>query len=191
MGRERAAMPTQPLVFKVADEAMEFEQIHRLNYRTFVDEIPQHAPNLERMLVDKFHPENTYLICRQGERVAGMVAVRDKRPFSLDGKLDQLDAYLPPHHSVCEIRLLAIEQDRRSPQVFRGIMLLLARHVEAQGYDLAVMSGTTRQLRLYRGLGFAPFGPLVGTAGAEFQPMYMTLAAFIDLKEKSLAFARR
>ena len=31
-----------PLVFKVANEDWEVEQIHRLNYRTFVEEIPQH-----------------------------------------------------------------------------------------------------------------------------------------------------
>ena len=31
-----------PLVFKFATEEWEFEQIHRLNYRTFVEEIPQH-----------------------------------------------------------------------------------------------------------------------------------------------------
>src|SRR5438105_3881187 len=32
------------LIYKIASEAREFEQIHALNYRTFVDEIPQHAP---------------------------------------------------------------------------------------------------------------------------------------------------
>ena len=47
---------------KVATEAWEFEQIHRLNYQTFVEEIPQHPPNPEKKLVDKFHQENTYLI---------------------------------------------------------------------------------------------------------------------------------
>jgi len=35
---------TTELIFKIASEDWEFEQIHRLNYRTFVDEIPQHAP---------------------------------------------------------------------------------------------------------------------------------------------------
>jgi hypothetical protein len=36
------------LVFKVADGDAEFEAIHRLNYRSFVEEIPQHAPNAQR-----------------------------------------------------------------------------------------------------------------------------------------------
>jgi hypothetical protein len=51
-----------PLHVKIADQADEFEKIFRLNYQTFAEEIPQHARNPERRLVDKFHCENRYLI---------------------------------------------------------------------------------------------------------------------------------
>ena len=43
---------------------------------------------------------------------------------------------------------------------------------------MALLSGTTRQEKLYRHLGFRPFGPLVGEPGAQFQPMYLSLEAF-------------
>ncbi|MFN8494695.1 MAG: hypothetical protein U0350_44245 [Caldilineaceae bacterium] len=43
-----------------------------------------------------------------------------------------------------------------------------------------MISGTTRQQRLCKHLGFVAFGPLVGEPGAQFQPMYWTLAAFRD-----------
>jgi len=79
------------LVFKVAAEREELDQVHALNYRTFVEEIPQHAPNEEQKLVDKFHADNTYIVCKRGDRVIGMVAMRETRPFSLDGKIDDLD----------------------------------------------------------------------------------------------------
>jgi hypothetical protein len=49
----------QPLIYKIATEAHEFELIYQLNYRTFVEEIPQHAPNPEGYLIDRFHDENT------------------------------------------------------------------------------------------------------------------------------------
>ena len=35
---------------KLAETAAEREQIHALNYATFVEEIPQHAPNPSRRL---------------------------------------------------------------------------------------------------------------------------------------------
>src|SRR3954465_11782876 len=103
--------PTPELTLKIAREEWEFEQIHRLNYRTFVEEIPQHTPNPDGRLVDRFHAENTYLIAVAGERGVGMLAMRDRRPFSLDAKLSDLDGYLPPHRSVAEVRLMAVEPE--------------------------------------------------------------------------------
>ena len=73
----------QSLRFKIASEDGEFEAIHRLNYQTFVEEIPQHARNADGRLVDKFHSENTYAICLEGDRLVGMVCHRGQRPFSL------------------------------------------------------------------------------------------------------------
>jgi aspartate aminotransferase-like enzyme len=167
-----------PLVFKFANEDWEFEQIHRLNYRTFVEEIPQHHASPNQRLVDKFHAENTYLICLAGQKLVGMLAVRGTRPFSLDQKLTDLDAYLPAGRKVCEIRLLAVDKKYRGAQVLQGILALLWQHGVEKGYDLAIISGTTRQFKLYQHLGFVPFGPVVGTGDAQFQPMYVTLESF-------------
>ncbi|MFZ0828385.1 MAG: aminotransferase class V-fold PLP-dependent enzyme [Verrucomicrobiia bacterium] len=172
---------SEPLVFKLATEDWEFEQIHRLNYRTFVEEIPQHQPSTHQRLVDKFHVENVYLICLSHQKLVGMLAVRGHRPFSLDQKLPQLDSFLPPGRTICEIRLLAIEKKfrgARGGQVLQGILALLWQLGVEKGYDLAIISGTTRQAKLYQHLGFVPFGPLVGSGDAQFQPMYVTLETF-------------
>ena len=40
---EKIFKPAAPLIFKVASEDWEFEQIHSLNYETFVEEIPQRS----------------------------------------------------------------------------------------------------------------------------------------------------
>ena len=159
-------MNQEPLTFKVATEDWEFEQIHRLNYKTFVEEIPQHQPSASQRLVDKFHAENTYLICSQNQKLVGMLAVRGSRPFSLDQKLPNLDSYLPPGRTICEIRLLAIEKKfrgARGGQVLQGILALLWQHGVEKNYGLAIISGTMRQTKLYQHLGFVPFGPVVGT----------------------------
>ncbi len=178
--------PSAPeLVFKIASEDWEFEQIHRLNYRTFVNEIPQHAPNPEGRLVNRFHAENTYIICLQGRRLAGMLALRAKRPFSLDGKLPNLDVYLPKGRTPVEVRLLAVEPEFRKTVVFTQLFEHVVRHCLTEGYDIAIISGTTRQAKLYRHLGFIPFGPLVGTDQASYQPMYLTIEAFGQTLERS------
>jgi len=170
-----------PLLFKFAAEDWEFEQIHRLNYRTFVEEIPQHQASPTHRLVDKFHAENTYLICLANQKLVGMLAARGHRPFSLDQKLPELDRHLPAGRRVCEIRLLAIDpkyRGARGGQILSGLLALLWQHGIEKGYDLAIISGTLRQARLYQHLGFVPFGPVVGTGDARFQPMFVTLETF-------------
>jgi aspartate aminotransferase-like enzyme len=165
-----------PLTFKIASEEWEFDEVSRLNYQTFVEEIPQHDENRSRTLVDRFHEENTYIICLRGDRLVGMVAARDRRPFSLDQKLDDLDAYLPQGSSVCEIRLLSIDPLHRNGRIIQGLLTMLAQHCMTRGYDIVIISGAVQQQKLYRRLGFVPFGPQVGTPDAMYQPMYRELA---------------
>ena len=170
-----------PLVFKFASEDWEIEQIHRLNYRTFVEEIPQHQASPTHRLVDKFHAQNSYLICLHDQKLVGMLAARGNRPFSLDQKLPDVDTHLPTGRTVCEVRLLAIDKQfrgSRGGQILSGLLALLWQHGVEKGYDLAIISATMRQLRLYQHLGFVPFGPVVGTGDAQFQPMYVTLETF-------------
>lgn len=174
-------MPYDRLTFKVATAAEEFDQIHRLNYRTFVEEIPQHPPNPHKKLVDKFHHENTYLLCLEGQRVVGMLAMRSQRPFSLDHKVADLDSYLPAGASVCELRLLAVEAAYRKPGVFARLIRFAAGEAIKRGHTLAVASGTVRQTRLYGRMGFVPFAQLVGPEEARYQPMYLTLSTAKEL----------
>ncbi|MCI0482808.1 MAG: GNAT family N-acetyltransferase, partial [Candidatus Dadabacteria bacterium] len=178
------------LLYKIAALESEFEQIHRLNYKTFVEEIPQHGENPERRLVDKFHSENTYIICLDGGELAGMLAVRDKRPFSLDQKIPGLDSYLPDSRSLCELRLLSVRKERRYRKVLLGLFTKLAAYCEEKKYDLAIISANVAQGKLYRNLGFIPFGPEVGSEGARYQPMYLTPESYYGMKERSKLLSR-
>ena len=159
---------------KIADTGDEFDRIARLNYATFVEEIPQHQSNPDRALVDKFHQENTYFIAKEGEAIVGMLALRNQRPFSLDAKLPDLDAHVLPGESLCEIRLLAIEPSHRHSRVLRELFRTLFAHCVAQGFDRALISGRLENIPLYTKLGFEPFAEPVGSEGARYQPMYMT-----------------
>ncbi len=176
------------LIFDVAGPADD-DAICALNYQTFVEEIPQHAPNPSKRLVDRYHGQNTYLVARDGTEIVGMVAVRAERPFSLDIKVANLDRYLPPHQGLCEVRLLCVKAGRRREPVFAGLMDRVMQLGRERGYDLAVISGTTRQARLYGHMGFVAFGGEVGTDQARYQPMYMTMSAFE--RDTGAAFARR
>ena len=166
-------------VYKIAETPSEFIQIHQLNYETFVEEIPQHERNDSHTLIDKFHDENTYIICLKEERVVGMIAFRSQRPFSLDKKIGEVERHFSFNvESPVEIRLLAIEKAYRNGRAFLGLAQALVRHCLKVGYDVAFISGTVREQKLYGQLGFIPFAHLTGSDEAAFQPMYLTRATF-------------
>ncbi len=158
---------------KIADQPWELDEICRMNHQTFSEEFPQHEKNSSGYLVDKFHSENQYIICLDDSEIAGMVALRDTRPFSLDFKLNNIDDYLPPYNSLCEIRLLIVKPKYRNSRVFFYLFNGLFEQLIKKQYDLALISGILSQQKLYRSLGFVPFGPLVGEP-VKFQPMYST-----------------
>ena len=167
-------MVATKLRVKIASEDWELEQVHALNYRTFVEEIPQHSPNPEQRLVDARLANSVCYICLDGRKLRGMVAVCGRRPFSLDAKIERLDTLLPPHRLPCEVRLLAVEKDDRGSAVFIALMGAVLRHARENGYDLAVLSGARSQLHLYDHMGRVPIGPPLGTEAAPYQGMYLT-----------------
>ncbi len=167
-------MAANNLRVKVASEPWELEQIYGLNYRTFVEEIPQHSPNDERRLVDRLLAKSRCYVCLEDRRLRGMVAICDERPFSLDAKIANLDSHLPAHSRPCEIRLLAVEKDDRRGLVFATLMGTLVSFCKETGHDLAVLSGAVSQLPLYHHIGCVPFGPPLGTEKAPYQGMYLT-----------------
>ena len=126
------------LTVKIATEEWELEQVHQLNYAAFVREIPQHKPNAARRLVDRFHDQNTYIICLKGRRLVGMLAVRGERPFSLDRKLPDIDSYLPACRSFCEIRLLTVRDGYRHTAIFRDLIGEAARFYKLDLDDIIV-----------------------------------------------------
>jgi aspartate aminotransferase-like enzyme len=175
-------MPT--VKFKLAREPREIEQVHALQYKAFVEEIPQHAPNENERHIDRFHDENAYVVALDGETVIGSIAIRGTRPFSLDSKLENLDQFLLNGYRYCEIRLLNVARDHRTGNVLPGLIAGAWAYATERGFDAALISATTRQLKLYQHIGFVPFGPLVGTCEAPFQPMYLTAEAFREGAKK-------
>ncbi|MDQ0429578.1 hypothetical protein QOZ98_002406 [Planomicrobium stackebrandtii] len=176
---------------KIARTKKEFDEIARLNYETFVEEIPQHQADSSGMRPDPFHGQNTYLIVLSGMDVVGMIALRSERPFSLDLKIGKVESFLPDVSRICEIRLLAVRKAHRNGRVFFLLARALSDYCLEQGFEAAIISGTTRQLKLYGQLGFQPFADPVGEGEAVFVPMVVTRRQYSDSVAARLQTKRR
>jgi len=164
-----------PYIFKHAETLDEFEQIHRLNHRTFVDEIPQHTGTASGVLVDKFHSKNAYLIALRGERVVGMVSGHDQPPFSVASRLREPEILSRAGTRPLEARLLAIEPAERNSTLFFGLIWSMYEHARLHGYTHLFISGVEERVPLYERLGFEALGPAVACGGASFVPMVLTV----------------
>lgn len=162
-------------VFKLAETREEFEQIHRLNYQTFVGEIPQHADTGAGMLVDKFHTKNVYFIVLREGRVIAMVSAHDEPPFSIAERLTDPGILTRPGMRPLEVRLLAVEPEERRSNLFFGLIYMLYSHAVEQGYTHMFISGVTERQDMYERLGFVPLGPALGVGRASFMPMVLTV----------------
>lgn len=176
---------------KIARTQAEFDEIARLNYETFVEEIPQHQKNASGKRVDPFHEQNTYLIVLSGVELVGMIVLRSDRPFSLDLKIGKVEEFLPDIGRVCEIRLLAVRKAHRNGRVFFLLASALSDFCLEQGFQSAVISGTTRQLKLYGQLGFQAFADPVGTGEAVFVPMVTTRRRYSESAAARVQAKRR
>lgn len=160
-------------VFKRAEHRHEFEQIHKLNYQTFVNEIPQHQDTGAGTLVDKFHQKNVYFVVLKDDRVVGMISVHDQPPFSIADRLSDPSILTGPGTRSLEIRLLAVEPEERNTNVFFGLIYLLYRFCRDQGYTNLFISGVEDRQAMYEEIGFQPIGPAVKCGPTAFVPMMM------------------
>lgn len=159
------------LVIKRADTASEFEQIHRLNYRTFAEEIGQHDRDGSGVLIDKFHDKNLYYIAVDGGRVIGMVAAHDQPPFSIESRLADRSILDRLGGPLLEVRLLALESESRNSMLFVRLLWELYKHARDSGYSHVIIAGVTERKELYERIGFRALGPAVASGDAMFTPM--------------------
>jgi predicted N-acetyltransferase YhbS len=164
--------------FKQAETEAEFEQIFRLNHRTFVDELHQYTAAASPRLIDKFHDKNLYWIALAGEEVIGMIAAHDRPPFSIESRLADVRV-LEPYGRVFEVRLLAVHPAHRKGLVMAGLFLQM--YERARDYDALIISGLVEESALYHRIGFEDLGPPVRSGEAEFVPMVARVA---DLAEQ-------
>ncbi len=165
------------MIYKIANTQEEYNQIFKLNYATFVDEIPQHEENNDKILVDKFHSKNIYIVAKKEKEVIAMLALNAERPFSLDDKIGGIEKfYQGKFLRPIEIRLLSVKEEYRKTKVFFGLLKRAFNYIVQNSYDTIFISGTTRQEKLYNHIGFTRFHNNVGTEGAEYIPMFLNLS---------------
>jgi aspartate aminotransferase-like enzyme len=173
-------------VFKRAETPQEMEQVHALNYRTFVGEIAQYPDSGDGRLIDKFHHKNVYFIAIHEGQVVGMVSLHGEPPFSIASRLPDPGILERPGTRPLEVRLLAVEHDKRNSIVFTGLVWVLYLYAQEIGATHLFISGVQERISLYQQIGFEQIGPAIVSGRATFVPMMALLNNVIGKKQRLL-----
>ena len=140
---------SSPITFKIATEREELEQVHRLNYRTFVEEIPQHRRNeAQHQLYHGLHQWN--LDCVDGRLVIWNPKARHDVHEHFAGRADcRTEDVLDLVAGILDfISPTAEEPDR--PQKLLALLDALVNHP-----SMTAVYGTTAQMPIEDMLAFA------------------------------------
>jgi predicted N-acetyltransferase YhbS len=174
------------LIVKIADSKDEFDQIHSLNYATFVKEIHQHEANPAEKLIDPYHECNTYFIAKRENRVVGMICITvdEGKGFSVEKKMADPSRLNKYRAKAIEIRLLSVVKKERNMRVFRLLFKALGEYALAKGWKYALISGLAENEKIYRRIGFEPIAPAAPSGDAIYIPMVLSRDKYMNFLGK-------
>ncbi len=175
------------MVFKEATTSDEIAQLHRLNHRTFAEELQQYASNEAGILIDRFHAKNRYFIAIDEGEVCGMISLNGDAPFSVERRLPSDFDLAQIFPNPCEVRLLAIKPDCRNGTVLAGLFWQVYTAARRERRSHMLISGVTGRREMYVSLGFRALGPAVAAGEASYVPMVMDLDD-VTIYERSKRF---
>jgi len=159
----------------------DWEALERLNYATFVEEIPQHPPNEAKRLADPKLERATMLLAWDADLLAGMISVSWTRPFSMDLKLPNVDELVPPGSRPAEFRLLAVRPPWRRSRLAIRLIGTAGKMAVLAGCTHGIVSAYEGQAKMYEHLGGYVVGPPIGTAAAPYRMMVFPLTEHVPV----------
>jgi len=174
---EQALARLAPLRFDVARGEQERDAVLRMRFECVVAEgwsrSEDHPTGRER---DAYDEQATFVVCRDGERLAGSMRVVAPSPDRLLPSEQEFGVRARPAGGVVEVGRLIVAPGVRSRQSHRILAGLAARgwlEAVAHRYDRAISTATPELIELYRGLGLrvTVLGPARDHWGARRAPI--------------------
>ena len=162
--------------FRQAESEADFVSLRRLNHLIFAEELGQHSPHEDGLLIDRMETHSRYWIALAGDEVVGMVSVHDDPPYSVEQRLSDPSVLENLPGRKLEVRLLAVHPRHRGRLVVAGLLGPLIAWAFTEGYELLLISGVVERAPMYRRLGFRELGPAVPDGAAAFFPMVLRLS---------------
>jgi len=168
--------------------AQDRDVLYQMRHQVYASELHQHPENAAGRLTDPLDEFNTYLVAKDGDEIAGFVAITPptERGYSVDKYFTRDQVPVAFDRALYEVRLLTVNSRYRRSGIALLLMFGALRFVEAHGGQMIVAIGRIDVLHMYERAGLVPLG-LQTTSGSV---VYELMSASVEhLRAHLQAFA--
>ncbi|MFG2005408.1 aminotransferase class I/II-fold pyridoxal phosphate-dependent enzyme [Spirillospora sp. NPDC048911] len=157
----------------------DLEWIHRLRHEVYARELGQHVPNAAGVLSDDL--DGVYIVAIRDGEPAGFISVTPPWAgrYSIDKYLRR-DEHPGLGDGLFEIRILAVDLERRGELLGKLLMYAALRWVMAHGGRSIVALGRAELLPMYLELGLTPGDVAVRSGAVEYELLTGDVAELTD-----------
>lgn len=148
------------------------KQIYRIRYQTYSLELGQHEENDIGMLTDSLDSYNEYLVCKDGDTVAGFVSITPPGcQLSLD-KYRNRNTLRFLYENAYEVRILTVIPEYRGRRMADQLLSAAADYVISKNGSLILAIGRLDLMGYYQKCGFRAVDEIYRSGSAHFQFMF-------------------
>lgn len=150
----------------------EREEIYRIRYQVYAEELHQHHENKEMKLKDDLDAFNEYIIAKVGNEIAGFISITPPNgKYSID-KYRARDTLPFLYHNAYELRILTVVEKYRKNKISLYLLYALARYVSIKNGDLVIGIGRDVLMDFYKSIGFIDAGEEIYSGKVVYRLMF-------------------
>lgn len=164
-------MSKNNIIVKIADQS-DREEIYKLRYLIYAEELHQHEANEEKMLSDTLDEWNTYVVVRIDGNISGFVCITPPgKTYGLDRYIGR-EKYPYIYDNMYEGRLFTVLKEYRGSPTSILLAFSLFRFVEEKNGESIMTYGRIDLVDFYTKMGLADLGETLKSGEVEFRLMF-------------------
>jgi histidinol-phosphate/aromatic aminotransferase/cobyric acid decarboxylase-like protein len=169
------------------------QDIYAMRHAVYAEELGQHKPNHELMLMDALDDANEYIVAHVAGRLAGFVSVTPPSAgrYSIEKYVAREELALSFDDGLYEVRVLTVAREHRRSRLAAVLMYAAFRWVEEQGGRHVVAMGRSEVLSIYLNYGLRPMDRQIRCGAVTFEMLEGTVCELRGLAERRHAYCKR
>ncbi|MCF8217233.1 MAG: aminotransferase class I/II-fold pyridoxal phosphate-dependent enzyme [Chlorobium sp.] len=180
-------MTSQNITVRLATRS-DRNQIYKIRYQVYAEELGQHQSNVFRKLQDNLDEFNEYVVVKYFDTVIGFVSITPPNDtgYSIDKYVSRSEIPLSFHDALFELRLLTVVEEWRHSIAILLLVYGTYKYLKLKNASEVIAIGRAEIMSLYEGLGFKTLGKRILSGKVTYELMYIDDKSFEESARRVL-----